>query len=364
MTKPTKIRLLIADDSSFVRQALIRVLSDHEEIDIVGEARDGLNAIEMARQLLPDVMTLDLQMPHLNGLDVLRVLRDEVPTRIIMVSSFTRAGADETFRALEEGAFDFVDKTLVRNRGDFIRLGDELLEKIKLVAAQPSLLGKFSAAPPIPKSKSHEVGDHFESLDADKAQAQALVVVGASTGGPPAVRRFFSLMKPTIPAVFIVVQHMPPGFSSGFARRLNQISPLLVSEVLDGELLLPRHAYVVPSGSEIAFAQTTTGVRAILRSGESDLRHRPSLDFTLKSASALEFPLKIAIVLTGMGADGKEGIRDFVAGGGRVGVQDQDSCIIYGMPRAVKEATPPEIEGTPEQLGQFVAAAVAAVGDS
>lgn len=347
-----KIRLLIADDSTFVRQALVRALSVHADLEIIGEARDGLHAIELARQLCPDVMTLDLQMPQLSGLDVLRVLRDELPTRIIMVSSFTRVGAEESFRALEEGAFDFVDKTLVRNRMDFVRLGDELIEKIRLAASQVSPAVRIHSWPKTealaPKSKTPPLATELI------AATRALVVVGASTGGPPAIRRFFSTLRPGLPAVFIIVQHMPPGFSGGFAKRLNQTSPLVVHELTDGEVLSAGHAYVIPSGSEIAVEQHGEQVRINLKSGDSDTRHRPSLDHTLRTATSIHLPLKIAVVLTGMGADGREGIVPFAQAGGQVLVQDEGSCIIYGMPKAVKETIKPDLEAPPEVLGQHV----------
>lgn len=345
-----KIRVLIVDDSTFVRRALIRVLRAADDVEIVGEARDGMAAIDAARRLKPDVMTLDLQMPKLGGLDVLRVLRDELPTRIIMVSSFTREGAEETFQALEEGAFDFVDKTRVRNRVDFINLGQDLLAKIRLAMGQAT--AESSAIPPARVNPP-------QSAPAPPARtARGLLIVGASTGGPPAVRRFLNAFSPSFPAAIVIVQHMPPGFSEGFARRLNQMAPIIVSEAVDGEVLLPAHAYVVPSGMEADFAVEDGVLRMFLREGDADEKHRPSLDHTLTRAAVLDVP-RLAVVLTGMGADGAEGAVQFVSSGGDIAVQDADSCVIHGMPRAVANRVEVAFEAPPDELGEWASRVMA-----
>jgi two-component system chemotaxis response regulator CheB len=338
--------VLIVDDSTFVRRALARSLRAAPDIDVVGEARDGISAVQMARELRPDVMTLDLQMPELSGLDVLRVIAGELPTRVIMVSSFTTEGAEETFRALEEGAFDFVDKTSARNRLDLSRLGQDLIAKIRLAAGQPS-------RPPVVAREKPPLSPAIEGRPSSLG-TRGLLLVGASTGGPPAIRRFLAGLRPDIETPVVIVQHMPPGFSSGFARRLNQTSPLLCSELTSGGLLVGGHVYVVPSGFDFVLSTEDEGLRASLRPAPEDAQHRPSLDAAFRAAALPRVRPLVGVVLTGMGMDGAAGVREFVAVGGEVYVQDEDSSAIYGMPRAVRGAVPVVAEGDPETLGILV----------
>lgn len=356
----SQIRVLIVDDSTFVRRALRRVFREASEIDVVGEARDGEEAVEMARRLRPDVVTLDIQMPGMSGLDVLRMIREDVRGGVIMVSSFTSEGADETLEAMEHGAVDFVDKTSVRNRMDFIGLGQDLVEKIRALSGEDAQAGwpvdqsvptvvEPDAEPEVP------AGRDTEADVAALSRPDSLVVVGASTGGPPAVRRFLSSLSPTIRTTLLVVQHMPPGFTEGFARRLNQSAPLVVSELVSGQRLAAGHAYVIPSGSEIELDLTPDGdITVELLFPDERGPHRPSLDRTLEVAADAFGDRAIAVILTGMGTDGAEGAARLKSHGGRVYAQNEASCVIYGMPKAVRSAVGLDGEGSPEELGAAV----------
>jgi len=356
-----RIRVMIVDDSTFVRKALRRMLRDEPDLEIVAEVRDGQHAIEAARQLQPDVMTLDLQMPGLSGMDVLRALAVELPTRIIMVSSLTREGAEETFAALDEGAFDFVDKNMAQNRLDFTRLRDDLVTKIRAAAgvkkppqhqhadaAQDSrppaqAPETQSAAPPQPYAPSRQ-------------PPCGLVVIGASTGGPPTIRRLLQALPRSPCAALLVAQHMPPGFTDGFARRLAQVAPTPLHEARDGDAVFAGHTYVIPAGRELWLTAGEEPVRwrIRLRDAVEDPAHRPSVNQTLASAAAVAGERVLAVILTGMGSDGADGAATVVAAGGRVMIQDRDSSTIYGMPRAVAERVRPVFEGTPEALAAQV----------
>lgn len=340
-----RIRVLVADDSTFIRRALKRVLSEAPDIEVIGEARDGMQAVDLARSLRPDVMTLDLEMPRLNGLDVLRIVIGELDTRVIMVSSFTREGAEETFRALEEGAFDFVDKTMVRNRMDFTHLGHDLVEKVRLAGGLQSLPKTKLELPPTTlavstlPSEPATITPEPPHLSKGKVRTPtALVVVGASTGGPPAVRQFLAGLKPTLSAGIIVVQHMPPGFSAGFAKRLNQTAPVVVEQVVDGEPLWAGHAYVVPSGCELTLTNRDGEWFPKLTKAAGDSKYRPSLDQVLAAVATSGIRPVAAVVLTGMGADGAVGAAALARAGGEVFVQDAASSVVYGMPKAVRDA--------------------------
>ena len=355
----TPIRLLIVDDSTFVRKALRRVLADTPSIDIVGEARDGQSAVQLIETLAPDVVTLDLQMPGMNGLEVLRAIRGRTNARVIMVSTYMQEGTELAFQALEEGAVDFLDKTSVRNRMDFTSLGEELVRKIRQAAG---VSAPPDDEPPAPRPQ--EASRPPTAIP--PGLPRALVVVGASTGGPPAVRRLLDALPPVLPAAFIVAQHMPPGFTEGFARRLDGAPSVRVREASTGARLRCSEVLVVPSGHAVELRMDDAGWCVELVPAAAGEQHRPSIDRALERAAAFAGARSIAIVLTGMGADGALGARAVKAAGGHVYTQSAASCVIDGMPRAVREAVHVDGEGTPVELAATVAALVeslSAVGD-
>lgn len=361
---PARIRLLIVDDSTFVRRALIRALAAQADIEIVGEARDGETALRLIDELRPDVTTLDLQMPGMSGLDVLRALRGRSGTRVIMVSTYMQEGTENAFQALEEGAVDFLDKTSVRNRMDFAQLGEELVRKIRQAAGamQPPASPTADTGP----SRSATIGAPWHDAPSSPVPAEptvprALVVIGASTGGPPAVRRFLDALPPMLPAAFVIAQHMPPGFTEGFARRLNGTAPVRVAEVESGRRLDSGTALVVPSGAEVDFRIDDDGWSVELLPARPGDQHRPSVDRTLMQAAAFAGERTIAVILTGMGHDGAEGARRVKALSGRVFTQSAASCVIDGMPKAARSAVSVDGEGDPEALAARVAEAVLAM---
>ncbi len=355
----TPIRLLIVDDSTFVRKALRRVLAGAPSIEIVGEARDGQSAVQLIESLAPDVVTLDLQMPGMNGLDVLRAIRGRTNARVIMVSTYMQEGTELAFQALEEGAVDFLDKTTVRNRMDFASLGEELVRKIRQASGASA---PHDAEPPVPRPPEATRLPTAISTGLPRA----LIVVGASTGGPPAVRRFLDALPPVLPAAFIVAQHMPPGFTEGFARRLDGVPNVRVREASTGARLRCGEVLVVPSGQAVDLRMDDEGWCVELVPAAPGEQHRPSIDRAFEQAAAFAGSRAIAVVLTGMGADGALGARAIKAASGRVYTQSAASCVIDGMPRAVREAVAIDGEGTPVQLAAAVSSlteSLPAVGD-
>lgn len=351
----TPIRLLIVDDSTFVRKALRRVLAGTPTIEIIGEARDGPAAVQMIGDLAPDVVTLDLQMPGMSGLDVLRAIRGRTNARVIMVSTYMQEGTELAFQALEEGAVDYLDKTSVRNRMDFASLGEELVRKIRQ-AAGVTVPAEDPPAPP-------RAAEPLPAAAAAWAPGlpRALVVVGASTGGPPAVRRFLDALPPVLPAAFIVAQHMPPGFTEGFARRLDGARNVRVREASAGARLRCGDVLVVPSGQAVELRMDDEGWCVGLVPAGAGEQHRPSIDRALEQAAAFAGVRVVAVVLTGMGADGAQGAKTVKAAGGRVLTQTAASCVIDGMPRAVREAVAVDGEGTPAELAGLVSSHVEAL---
>lgn len=343
------IRVLLVDDSTFVRRFLRRVLARDPELEIVGEARTGVEALELAKRLKPDVVTLDLELPDLWGMEVLRHLRRSGDAGVVVVvSSFTREGSEIAFQALEEGAFDFIDKSQVQNRFDFARLAEEIVTKIRLAA------GRHLPAPlPTPPQALRPMPREEKVPALPPAVLKGVIVVGASTGGPPAIRAFLQPFHPGIPASILVVQHMPPGFVEGFTQRLARSAPIYVHLLRETTLLVPGHAYVVPSGYEARFEREEGELRAYSVSAPEDALYRPSIDRTLLELTEVwEGPL-LAVILTGMGSDAVQGARRVKEKGGIVMIQDEGSAVIFGMPRVVRERVPVDAEAPPETLGEL-----------
>jgi two-component system chemotaxis response regulator CheB len=346
------IRVLLVDDSTFVRRFLRRVLSRDPEITIVGEARSGEEALELARIQKPDVITLDLELPDLWGIEVLRRLRTLGNSSVVVVvSSFTREGSEIAFQALEEGAFDYIDKSQVQNRFDFSRLGDEILTKVRLaagtrtpaVSADPTSERILEKEEPPPSPPAH--------LPETISLPAGIIVIGASTGGPPAIRSFLKPFYPGVPVAILIVQHMPPAFVSGFTQRLTRYAPLYVHLLQEGMAILPGHAYVVPSGCEVSFSSSRDKLWVNLRSAGAEELYRPSIDRTLLHLCEVwEGPI-LTVILTGMGSDAVQGARRVKEKGGLLFIQNEESCVIFGMPKAVKSNVPVDTQGTPEELG-------------
>jgi two-component system, chemotaxis family, protein-glutamate methylesterase/glutaminase len=318
------IRVLVVDDSAFVRKALSRMLGDASDIEVVGTAVDGQDGLEKALALRPNVITLDVKMPRVDGLEALRRIMSECPTPVLLLSSLTSEGADVTLRGLELGAIDFVDKSSVQGHMNLLGLAEELRAKVRALAGAQ----RRPAARPAPRPAEPPPA-------LGKVQA---VVIGTSTGGPAALQAIIPRLPPNLPVPILIVQHMPVGFTRSLAERLDQKSALVVREARDGEPPQPGRALIAPAGRHLKLRRVQGEPRVWLDHEPESALHRPSVDVLMQTAARVYGAGLLGILLTGMGSDGVEGMRAIRASGGRTLAQSEDSCVIYGMPKAALEA--------------------------
>ena len=314
------IRIFIVDDSAFVRRAVARVLATEPRFRIVGEAGSGAEALAKIPAADPDFVTLDVAMPGMDGLQVLpALLRWKPSLRVVMLSAHTQEGAAATVTALAAGAVDFIDKTTF-NVMDLEFLRREVVDRLDALA--PSARPSNGAARPEPTAGPAVIAD---------LGGCELCVIGASTGGPAAVQRILQRLPARLPFPVVVVQHMPPGFTEAFARRLDSLSRLRVSEAVEGQRLSAGDAVIAPGGRHL---RVSSGLAVVLSAEPADARHIPSIDVTMRSAARSRPGRVLGILLTGMGEDGAEGMATLRAGGGVTIAESEASCVVYGMPRA------------------------------
>jgi two-component system chemotaxis response regulator CheB len=323
-----KIRVLIIDDSALVRGLLTQIVNREADLEAIGAAPDPLVAREMIRSLNPDVVTLDIEMPKMDGLDFLERLMRLRPTPVVMVSTLTARGADATLRALELGAIDFVSKPRLGIAAGLQELAADICEKIR-VASRARLARHLAPAPaapdglPLPKT----VLAQYSLISTEK-----LIAIGASTGGTEAIREVISRLSADSPAV-LITQHMPPGFTSSFAARLNGLCRLAVSEAQDGERALPGHAYIAPGDRHMKLVRSGANYMISLDDGPPVNRHRPSVDVLFRSVAAVAGQNALGVMLTGMGKDGAGAMLEMKQAGAFNVAQDEASCIVFGMPK-------------------------------
>lgn len=318
------IRLLIVDDSFLMRQLLSDLLAGTADIQVVGEARDGEEALALFRRLSPDVVTLDLEMPKMDGLRALAEIQREGCTPVIVVSAYSQKGAQTTLKALEMGAFDFVPKPSGTISLDIGKVRDELIAKI--IAASQSRE---------PRMKSVERGVRRTQLPRLATSGETIVAIGASTGGTRALAEILPRLPATLPAPVVVVQHMPPGFTASLAERLNESSRLRISEAAQGDFLRPGEVKIAPGDRHL---MVTTERRVQLTQDPPQWGVRPSVDRMMTSVAEIYGPGTVGILLTGMGHDGARGMKAIKESGGMTIAQNQETCTVFGMPQAAIKA--------------------------
>lgn len=319
----SKIKVMIVDDSPFMRMILKDIVDQQPDMKVVAVAKDGMEAVELAIQHRPDVITMDVEMPKLNGIEAVKEIMKRAPARIIMVSSLTEEGAEITLLALELGAVDFVTKPSGSVSMDFRKMGPELIQKIRDAARIPLNQVLIKRKP--------SVGLKPRTLVSGK-----IVVIGSSTGGPRSLDLVIPPLPKDFPAPVLIVQHMPAGFTKSLAQRLDRISNLSVKEAEDGDVLKPGWAYVAPGDFHMGLKyQDRRGIIYLDNKTEKINNVRPAVDYTLDKVAEIYKENTVAVILTGMGKDGTKGAFKVKFYKGTVIAESQETCVVYGMPKSV-----------------------------
>ena len=328
-------RVLIVDDSPFMQRLLSTLVGGADDIKVVGVASDPIEARERIKALSPDVITLDVEMPRMDGITFLEKLMRLRPMPVVMVSSFTEANAEITLQALELGAVDFVTKPGMEGSTEFAEFGARLVEKIR-AAALADVNHAHGAAKPLP-------------TQAAPFHAGGLIAIGASTGGTEAIRELIATFPSDVPPVAIV-QHMPEMFTRLFARRLDDLCAIKVTEAAHGEAMRPGHAYIAPGDRHLTLGGSPGRDETRLDQSDPGNRHRPSVDVLFQSVAKVAGARAAGVLLTGMGRDGADGLGAMKRAGAATFAQDQSSCVVYGMPKVAIEAGHAEVVGPIDAL--------------
>ena len=319
-----KIRAVVVDDSALIRKLLTEIINSQRDMEVVGTAPDPIVAREMIRSLNPDVLTLDVEMPKMDGLDFLEKLMRLRPMPVVMVSTLTEKGSETTLRALELGAVDFVAKPKIDIVNGIQQYAEEITGKIRIAAA---------ARPRRAAQAVVSVGKaEFPAVNNRGLSTEKLIIVGASTGGTEAIREFLVHLPPDSPGI-LIAQHMPEGFTRSFAERLNRLCRIAVKEAQHNERVLPGHAYIAPGHSHLLLKRSGSNYATELNQSEPVNRHRPSVEVLFRSAAQAAGPNALGVILTGMGKDGALGMLDMHRAGAYTFAQDEATCVVFGMPK-------------------------------
>lgn len=318
-----KIKVLVIDDSALIRSLLTEIINSQKDMEVVGAAPDPLIARDMIKQLNPDVLTLDVEMPKMDGLDFLERLMRLRPMPVVMVSTLTERGSEITLRALELGATDFVTKPKMSITDGMREYTDEITDKIR--AASKARVQALSRQPVAQDNTPATLRNPLIS-------SEKLLIIGASTGGTEAIKSFLLQMPSDCPGI-VITQHMPAGFTKSFANRLDSLCKISVKEAQGGERILPGHAYIAPGDKHLLLARSGANYVTQLSDAPPVNRHKPSVDVLFDSAAALAGKNAIGVILTGMGKDGAVGMANMKQAGAYNFAQNEESCVVYGMPR-------------------------------
>lgn len=350
------LKVLVVDDSSFFRRRVSDIINAAPRLEVVDVAVNGKEAVEKALSLKPDVITMDIEMPVMDGISAVREIMASQPTPILMFSSLTHEGAKATLDALEAGALDFLPKKfedIARNKDEAVNL---LQQRVQQIASRRALLRRTPIRPisrPTGTLTSRTAASRVEpSMSAVKTTAPAtpaarfrasgksyqLTAIGTSTGGPVALQKILTKLPVNYPHPILLVQHMPATFTAAFAARLNSLCQITVKEAADGDMLQPGVAYLAPGGMQMMLEGRPGNTKIRIIDGGERMNYKPCVDVTFGSAAKIYQDKVLSMILTGMGADGREGARMLKAAGSTIWAQDEESCVVYGMPQAVAKA--------------------------
>lgn len=346
------IKVLVVDDSSFFRRRVSEIVTKDPELEVIGTASNGLEAVKMAAELKPQVITMDIEMPVMDGISAVREIMGKTPTPILMFSSLTQDGAKATLDALEAGALDFLPKRfedIATNKDEAILLLQQRIKALgrrrvyrPVTRSTTPTPAKSTKTPPSPQSARSVTpapapvrGSVVKRASGKKYK---LLLIGTSTGGPVALQKILTQLPANYPHPILLIQHMPAAFTPAFASRLNGLCKIQVKEAQNGDQLRPGCAYLAPGGMQMMLERGGAHGRIKILAGSADMNYKPCVDITFASASKIAGRETLAVVLTGMGADGREGARMLKSAGATIWAQDEASCIVYGMPQAVTAA--------------------------
>lgn len=326
------IKVLIVDDSAFMRQIISKMLQDDPDLCVVATARDGIDALEKIKAYQPDVITLDVEMPNMNGIDCLAKIMETSPLPVIMVSSLTVEGAEPTIKAMELGALDFVTKPTSTEPQLLDTIKGELIQKIKVAAAVHTSKLKKVSVPPFELATMHRQG----AAPLPNRNGLEIMAIGASTGGPRALYYLLPQIPENFPLGLIIAQHMPKDFTGVFAKRLNSLCRIQVAEARNGDVIKPGTALIAPAGMQTAIRRIG-GLLRVVVTEEPKLLYKPSVDYLFKSIAESVRGRVLSVLLTGMGADGAAGMKLLRDAGARTIAEAEESCVVFGMPRVAIE---------------------------
>ncbi|XXM73539.1 protein-glutamate methylesterase/protein-glutamine glutaminase [Lysinibacillus sphaericus] len=359
-----KKKVLVVDDSAFMRKLISDFISASEEMEVAGIARNGEDALVKIKKLSPDVVTLDVEMPKMNGIEALKKIMSECPVPVVMLSSTTKEGAEETIKAVQYGAVDFIAKPSGTISLDLHKIQEEIVRKVYSASQVPinKLLGQTFSTAISPNRKVYHKEIERSALESKPArpfheiQKPGLIMIGTSTGGPRALQHVLTNLPASLDAPVVIVQHMPPGFTKSLADRLNSLADIKVKEAEHGEQLEKATAYIAPGGFHMRIMKDETTLIVHLSKEEPPRNgHRPSVDVLFESASTLGSFNKVAVVMTGMGSDGTEGLMKLKETGHVTAIaESHETCIVYGMPKSVIAAKLADEVVNVEGIGQSI----------
>ena len=335
------VRVLVVDDSKFFRDRVSEILNEDKRLEVVGVAENGQQAIEMVAQHRPDVITMDIEMPVMDGITAVKKIMAKQPTPVLIFSSYTTQGAKVTLDALDAGAVDFLPKRideLARTQEDAHR---HLCSRVWQVGVKGKHLAVNTHALPVKTplvEKRAPIADKKETMQAGDLAHYSVLAIGSSTGGPIALQEILSKLPASFPLPITITQHMPGTFTNAFASRLNQLCGIQVKEAEDGDVLMPGVAYLAPGGKQMLVVSQRDNLTLKIEEAQAGQTYKPSVDLTYTSLAKLLPGKVLAVILTGMGADGREGGKLLKQGRSTVWAQNEETCVVFGMPGAVVEA--------------------------